>query len=68
VREGGGVGPILAGAADLGVSFEIVYGGISALQDRSFGSLTLELRGPDAGIDALLARLREHTDVEEVAA
>jgi D-methionine transport system ATP-binding protein len=68
VREGGGVGAILAGAAELGVSFEIVYGGISALQDRSFGSLTLELRGPDAGVDALVARLREHTDVEEVAA
>ncbi len=68
VREGGRVGAILAGAAELGVSFEIVYGGISALQDRSFGSLTLELQGPDAGIDALLVRLREHTDVEEVAA
>jgi D-methionine transport system ATP-binding protein len=67
VREGGGVGAILAGAADLGVSFEIVYGGISALQDRSFGSLTLELQGPDDAVDALLARLREHTDVEEVA-
>ncbi|MFD3446278.1 methionine ABC transporter ATP-binding protein [Microbacteriaceae bacterium 4G12] len=68
VREGGRVGAILAGAAELGVSFEIVYGGISALQDRSFGSLTLELQGPDAGIEALLVRLREHTDVEEVAA
>ena len=68
VQEGGGVGAILSDAAHLGVRFEIVYGGISALQDRSFGSLTLELTGSDAGIDELIARLREHTTVEEIEA
>ena len=50
------------------VRFEIVYGGISALQGRSFGSLTLELIGDDDGVDALIADLRAVTEVEEVAA
>ncbi|WP_433862213.1 NIL domain-containing protein [Streptomyces sp. L7] len=51
-----------------GVRFEIVYGGISALQGRSFGSLTLELLGEPEAVDALIAELRTVTEVEEVAA
>jgi D-methionine transport system ATP-binding protein len=50
------------------VRFEIVFGGISALQGRSFGSLTLELLGEPAAVDALIADLRTVTEVEEVAA
>jgi D-methionine transport system ATP-binding protein len=50
-----------------GVQFEIVFGGISALQNRSFGSITLELVGEPAGVDALIADLRKVTTVKEVA-
>ena len=39
-------------------SFEIVYGGITALQDGSFGNITLALSGSDAASTQLIAELR----------
>lgn len=65
VRDGSRLGQVLGSANGLGVSFEIVYGGIGTLQDRSFGSLTLSLAGPGDAVDTLVARLREVTDVQE---
>lgn len=67
-RFGGRIGDVLSDAGGHGVRFEIVYGGITTLQDRSFGSLTLELVGPDDGVDDVIRRLRTVTDVEEVQA
>ena len=61
------LGAVLAGAGGHGVTFEIVYGGIGSLQARSFGSLTLALTGPDAGVDHVVSALRGVTAVEEVA-
>jgi D-methionine transport system ATP-binding protein len=40
------------------VAAEIVFGGISELQDRPVGSLTFELTGPPDAVDAALAALR----------
>ena len=40
------------------VAAEIVFGGISELQDRPVGSLTFELTGPPGAVDASLATLR----------
>jgi D-methionine transport system ATP-binding protein len=40
------------------VAAEIVFGGISELQDRPVGSLTFELTGPPGAVDAALAALR----------
>jgi D-methionine transport system ATP-binding protein len=69
IHDDGRLGAVLSDAVGRhDVRFEIVYGGISALQGRSFGSLTLELIGDDAGVDALIADLRAVTEVEEVAA
>ncbi|GAB3579581.1 methionine ABC transporter ATP-binding protein [Leifsonia lichenia] len=69
IHDDGRLGAVLSDAVGRhNVRFEIVYGGISALQGRSFGSLTLELIGDDTGVDALIADLREVTEVEEVAA
>jgi len=65
VRDGSRLGQVLGSATALGVDFEIVYGGIGTLQDRSFGSLTLSLAGPGDAVDTLVARLREVTDVQE---
>ncbi|WP_067699294.1 methionine ABC transporter ATP-binding protein [Nocardia jejuensis] len=49
-----GVGDALAVAARSGVRFEIVYGGVSSLQDKTFGSITLALDGdPDAVREAV---------------
>ena len=56
---------------ELGMQYEgpagLTHGGISALQGRSFGSLTLELLGEREAVDALVAELRTVTEVEEVA-
>jgi D-methionine transport system ATP-binding protein len=46
-----------------GVDGTIVYGGITEVAERPFGSLTVELVGPDAAVSAALAGLRAVTDV-----
>lgn len=67
VFDAGRLGSVLSDAVvKHDVRFEIIFGGISALQERSFGSLTLELSGPDAGVDALIADLKQVTRVEEM--
>jgi D-methionine transport system ATP-binding protein len=48
-----------------GVDFNVVYGGVSELQARLFGSLTIELLGPDASVDDAIAELRTTTPVTE---
>ena len=68
VTDGSRLGAVLSDAGKYNVRFEIIFGGISSLQQKSFGSLTLELTGPDAGIDIVVAELRAITSVEEVAA
>ncbi len=69
INDDGRLGAVLSDAVGRhGVRFEIVYGGISALQGKSFGSLTLELLGEPGDVDALIAELRTITEVEEVAA
>jgi D-methionine transport system ATP-binding protein len=67
IHESMRIGEILThGFNDFGVTFEVVFGGIGSIQDRSFGSLTLELNGPPDRVDALIAKLRAVTEVEEV--
>ncbi|MBF4580926.1 ATP-binding cassette domain-containing protein [Frigoribacterium sp. VKM Ac-2530] len=51
-----------------GVDFNVVYGGVSELQSRLFGDLTVELLGDDAAIDAAVVDLRRTTSVTEVVA
>lgn len=68
VSDGSRLGAVLSDAGKYSVRFEIIFGGISSLQQKSFGSLTLELTGPDAGVDIVIAQLRGITTVEEVAA
>ncbi|HWJ85600.1 MAG TPA: ATP-binding cassette domain-containing protein [Cellulomonas sp.] len=65
IADGSRLGGVLASAGSLGVTFEIVYGGIGTLQDQSFGSLTLALDGPEHQVETVVARLREVTSVEE---
>ena len=67
IGEHTAVGDILADvtrSTDLG--FEFVYGGISALQGRSVGNITLLLKGSDEAVAAAIARLRESTPEAEV--
>lgn len=58
-----GVGDALATAAHAGVRFEVVYGGVSALQDRTFGSVTLALEGPDDAVDKVVDELERRAVV-----
>jgi D-methionine transport system ATP-binding protein len=51
-----------------GVDFNIVYGGVSELQSRLFGSLTVELLGEDHDVDAAVDELREVAGVAEADA
>jgi D-methionine transport system ATP-binding protein len=44
----------------------IIYGGIGELADQPFGSITYELTGADAAIDALVRELAELAPVEEL--
>lgn len=43
IDDARGIGPALTTAAHSGVLFEVVYGGVSTLQDKTFGSITLAL-------------------------
>ena len=69
IREGVDVGTVLSrAAAERGVGFRIVFGGVSVLQEQSFGSLTVELLGDPQAVEDTIARLAEATTVKEVSA
>ncbi|WKG07335.1 methionine ABC transporter ATP-binding protein [Nocardia sp. PE-7] len=57
IDDHSGIGAALAAATAADVRFEIVYGGVSTLQDRTFGSITLALHGPDVAVDRVVADL-----------
>ncbi|MFE6921313.1 methionine ABC transporter ATP-binding protein [Nocardia sp. NPDC057663] len=57
VDDHSGIGAALAAATAADVRFEIVYGGVSTLQDKTFGSITLALHGPDDALDRVVADL-----------
>lgn len=61
------VGTVLAEAVrGSDVGFEFVYGGISALQGKAVGNITLALTGSDSSIDRVVTQLRSHTTVQEL--
>ncbi|WP_053205470.1 methionine ABC transporter ATP-binding protein [Jiangella muralis] len=64
IRESGV--DVTAALREHGVDGTIVFGGITEIDERPFGSLTLELTGADGAVDALIARLRETTDVDDL--
>ena len=57
IDDARGIGPTLTTAARAGVGFEVVYGGVSTLQDKTFGSITLALDGPDEAVEKVMAQL-----------
>lgn len=68
VRVGSdGLGSVLTQAIRTSdVNFEIVYGGITALRDGSFGNITLSLTGDPGSVDRLIEQLRTGTAVEDI--
>ncbi|MGV9818135.1 methionine ABC transporter ATP-binding protein [Nocardia xishanensis] len=57
VDDDRGLGDALALAAHAGVRFEVVYGGVGTLQDKTFGSVTLALHGPDDAVAKVIDEL-----------
>ncbi|MFI9533798.1 methionine ABC transporter ATP-binding protein [Nocardia fusca] len=57
IDDARGIGPALTTAARAGVGFEVVYGGVSTLQDKTFGSITLALDGPDEAVEKVIVQL-----------
>ena len=53
-------------AREHNVDFNIVYGGVSELESRLFGNITLELLGTDSDVDAAIRDLALSTPVTEV--
>lgn len=55
-----------AAAREAGVSIAIVHGGVTTLQRRSFGKITVRLSGEDEAIQAFYDRLNQTTDIQEI--
>ena len=53
-------------ARERGVTVEPVHAGITTLQERSFGKMTVRLNGDDAAINEFLSTLQQSTEVEEI--
>lgn len=51
---------------DAGVSIAVVHGGITTLQQHSFGELTVRLSGNDAAIEEFYRALSATTQIEEI--
>jgi D-methionine transport system ATP-binding protein len=49
------------------IDFNVVFGGVDELQGRLFGSLTVELLGPDDSIDDAIIALRDTASVTELS-
>ena len=52
---------------EAGVSIAVVHGGITTLQQHSFGKLTVRLSGNDAAIEEFYRTLSTTTQIEEIA-
>ncbi|ADG96594.1 ABC transporter related protein [Segniliparus rotundus DSM 44985] len=61
IRDDVQIGRLLSEAARGGVGFEVVHGGVSSLQSRVFGNLSLELQGPPEGVARLVGELKAAT-------
>ena len=65
-ESGGGQSAVFSEFVRRGIAFELVYGGIEEIQGRTFGNLTLSLEGDPAEVDAAIAAVAAHADVQEV--
>ncbi|WP_261624758.1 methionine ABC transporter ATP-binding protein [Nesterenkonia marinintestina] len=68
LADAGGVGRVLGSAANHGVSFEIVHGGLSTTKSSSYGLLTLAVEGAADAVEGFVVELRGVGQVREVQA
>lgn len=55
-----------AAARESGVKIAIVHGGVTTLQQHSFGKMTVRLNGPAPAIQQFYQTLAETTDIKEI--
>ena len=55
---------LTAATRGLDVTANVVFGGLTEVQDRPFGSVTIELAGP--GTDEAVARLAQHASITDL--
>ncbi|QGU06514.1 Methionine import ATP-binding protein MetN 2 [Corynebacterium occultum] len=55
-----------AAAREGGVKINIVHGGVTTLQQQSFGKMTVRLNGPDTAIEQFYQTLAVTTDIKEI--
>lgn len=51
---------------EAGVDISIVHGGVTTLQKKSFGKMTVRLQGDDAAIDRFIETMSQTTEIEEI--
>lgn len=66
LTEESGFFPAAAAAREDDVHIDIVHGGVTTLQQRSFGKMTVRLNGPQAAVDKFYSALNRTTDIEEI--
>ncbi|WP_257182950.1 methionine ABC transporter ATP-binding protein [Corynebacterium cystitidis] len=49
-----------------GGSISIVHGGVTTLQEHSFGKMTVRVGGPNAAVENFYTTLKKSTDIEEI--
>ncbi|MCS4489547.1 methionine ABC transporter ATP-binding protein [Corynebacterium sp. ES2794-CONJ1] len=66
LSENSGFFTASAQARSRGVGIGIVHGGVTTLQHKSFGKITVRLTGDDAAIDDFYQHLTHTTEIEEI--
>lgn len=67
LSENSGFFGAVESARAAGVNVQPVHGGVTTLQNHSFGKMTVRLTGNDAAISEFLATLQRTTDIEEIS-
>ncbi|AWB81324.1 methionine ABC transporter ATP-binding protein [Corynebacterium yudongzhengii] len=67
LTEESGFFDAIAPLRDAGVSINVVHGGITTLQEQSFGKVTVQLNGDDAAIDRFHKDMATRTEIEELS-
>ncbi len=66
LSENSGFFGAVESARAAGVSVQPVHGGVTTLQNHSFGKMTVRLNGDDAAISQFLATLQRTTDIQAI--
>ena len=66
LSENSGFFGAVESARAAGVNVQPVHGGVTTLQNHSFGKMTVRLTGDESAINDFLATLQRTTDIEEI--